>query len=118
RVLTRMKSEAERMTRLVSDLLTLAHLDEGRPLQLQDVDLVAIAIECTQQAKKLSLDKCKVSLDLATQERLNVQADPDYLKQMLCILLDNAIKYGCAAPDGCATLRLDKQGQHILVQVI
>src|SRR5947208_15348841 len=40
RVLKLMKNEAERMTRLVNDLLMLARLDEEHPLELSDVDLV------------------------------------------------------------------------------
>lgn len=117
RVLAIMKNEAERMTRLVNDLLTLARLDEGRPLRLQDVDLVDIAIEGVQHAKKLA-DNRKVSLDLVTQERLSIQADPERLKQMLWILLDNAIKYGRAAPDSSITLRLDKENKNALIQII
>ncbi|HJT57618.1 MAG TPA: histidine kinase dimerization/phospho-acceptor domain-containing protein, partial [Ktedonobacteraceae bacterium] len=39
RVLKLMKYEADRMTRLVNDLLTLARLDESRPLEMSDTDL-------------------------------------------------------------------------------
>jgi signal transduction histidine kinase len=118
RVLKLMKNEAERMTRLVNDLLTLARLDEGRALQIQDVDLVDIAVEGIQQAKTLAGDTCKVLLNLLTQERLKMQGDSERLKQMLLVLLENAIKYGCRAPEGKVVLVLDKQNEHALLQII
>jgi signal transduction histidine kinase len=122
RVLKLMKNEAERMTRLVNDLLTLARLDEGGPLNMTDVDLVDVAIEGVRQAKMLAIqrpdDGRKVLLDLATQERLKVRADAERLKQMLLLLLDNAIKYGLAGPDGWIILRLDKQDDYATLEVI
>jgi signal transduction histidine kinase len=118
RVLKLMKNEAERMTRLVNDLLTLARLDEGRSLQIQVVDLVDIAVEGVQQAKTLAGDICKVSLNLLTQERLKMQGDAERLKQMLLVLLENAIKYGCPGPDGKVVLILDKQNEHALLEVV
>ncbi len=118
RVLKLMKYEADRMTRLVNDLLTLARLDESRPLEMQNTDLVDIAIESVRQVKSQIPAHCKVSLDLATQERLKLQADAERLKQMLLILLDNAVKYGCRADNGLIILRLDKQDSDAVIQII
>ncbi len=118
RVLKLMKYEADRMTRLVNDLLTLARLDENRLLEMRSTDLVDIAIEGVRQIRSQSPEQCKISLDLATQERLKLQADAERLKQMLLILLDNAVKYGCAANNGLIILRLDKQDGNALIQVI
>ena len=118
RVLKLMKTEAERMTRLVNDLLMLSRLDEGDTLQTQSIDLVDIALESVEQAKVLTTDKRRVSLHFATDERLIVRANADKLKQALHILLDNAIKYGRPAPDGWIRLRIDKQDNNALLQVI
>ena len=118
RVLKLMKHEADRMTRLVNDLLTLARLDEDRPLEMRNTDLVDIAIESVRQVRIQAPENCKVSLDLATQERLKLQADAERLKQMLLILLDNAVKYGCGPNNGSIILRLDKQNDNALIQVI
>jgi len=122
RVLKLMKNEAERMTRLVNDLLTLARLDEGGPLNMTDVDLVDVAIEGVRQAKMLATERPddgrKVLLDLATQERLKVRADAERLKHMLLLLLDNAVKYGRAGPDGWIIVRLDKQDGYVILEVI
>ena len=118
RILKLMKYEADRMTRLVNDLLTLARLDEGRPLEMRNTDLVDIAIESVREVKSQAPASCKVSLDLATQERLKLQADAERLKQMLLILLDNAMKYGCGPENGSITLRLDRQVGNAIIQVI
>jgi two-component system OmpR family sensor kinase len=121
RVLKLMKNEAERMTRLVNDLLMLARLDEGVPLNMADVDLVDVAIEGVRQAKMLAMERPddgrKVLLDLATQERLKVRADIERLKQMLLLLLDNAVKYGRAGSDGYIIVRLDKQEGYAILEV-
>ncbi len=42
-VMGRIGSESSRMATLVEDLLTLARLDEGRPLEITDIDLVKLA---------------------------------------------------------------------------
>lgn len=118
RVLVRMKSEAERMTTLINDLLTLARLDDGHPLKLQYVDIVEVAMEVVSQARKRSGEGCEIMFDLATEERLGLQADRDRLKQLLFVLLDNAIKYGKLAPEGVVTVKLSGTGNQVLISVI
>jgi two-component system OmpR family sensor kinase len=121
RVLRLMKNESERMTRLVNDMLTLARLDEGRPLQYQPVDLLDIAVEGVEQARVLAgSEGSRIKLDLVTENRLIVQGDLDRLKQVIFILFDNAIKYGTppAGKEGAITLRLDRQDAQTIIQVI
>lgn len=118
RVLRLMKIEAERMTRLVNDLLMLARLDGGDPVPTQVIDLVDIAVESVEQTKILTTDERKISLLFVTAERLNVQANPDKIKQALHILLDNALKYGRPAPEGWIHLRIDKQNGDALLEVL
>ena len=118
RVLKLIKSEAERMTRLVNDLLTLAHFDVEQDIEKQYVDLVDIAVEGVEQAKVLATDGRKITIYFATHERLGVRANADHLKQVLHILFDNALKYGRPAPEGWIRLQLDQQDGHALIQVI
>ncbi len=60
-------------------------------------------------------DEHKITLMIATEERLGLQADKERIMQMLFILLDNALKYGRSAPDGIIILKLDKQkGRNII----
>ena len=118
RVLKLMRSEAERMTRLINDLLILARLDDDCIPDIEYIDLADLAVEGVEQAKLLGDDGRKVTLHFATDERLGVQANADRLKQVLHILFDNAIKYGRPAPEGWIKLQLDRQNGHALMQVI
>ena len=118
RVLKLMRSEAERMTRLINDLLILARLDDECVPDIEYIDLVDLAVEGVEQAKSLADDGRKVTLSFATNERLGIQANADRLKQVLHILFDNAIKYGRPAPEGWIKLQLDRQNGHALMQVI
>jgi two-component system, OmpR family, sensor kinase len=118
RVLGLMKNEAERMTKLVNDLLTLARLDEGHFTEAQGIDLVDLAVECLQQARKQAPKDHKLTLELATHERLTIHAGREPIQQMLLILLDNALKYGCTEEQRKVLLLLDKKAQHVLIEVI
>lgn len=108
RILTRMKNESERMTLLINDLLTVARLNDTHPLKLQYLDLVEMAVEGVTQAQKRANDGRKIILDIATLDHLGIQADRERIQQLIFILLDNALKYGKAAPSGEITLRLNK----------
>jgi two-component system OmpR family sensor kinase len=118
RVLKRMKNESERMTTLINDLLTLARLDDGQPLKTQYVDLTELAEEGIEQARAQADDGRTISLMIATQQPLGLQADKDRIKQLLFILLDNALKHGRQTPDGMITLRLDREGKQVTIRVI
>lgn len=118
RVLGMMKNEAERMTQLVNDLLALARLDEGHVPAPADLDLVAVAVECLQQARTQTPDGCRLALELATHQRLRIHANQEQIQQMLLILLQNALKYGCTGEQKRILLRLDKKVGHALVQVV
>ncbi len=97
RVLLATRREAERMSRLVNDLLTLARLDTGRPLETRPVDLLALAGECVDQARILAGQR-EVLMRTDGRGRLMVVGDPDRLKQVVLVLLDNALKYGRQTP--------------------
>ncbi|HEV7125964.1 MAG TPA: HAMP domain-containing sensor histidine kinase [Ktedonobacterales bacterium] len=107
KVLLATRREAERMSRLVNDLLTLARLDAGRPLDCQPVDLIALTGEAVDQARILAGQR-EVSLSTDGGGRLLIAADADRLKQVLLILLDNALKYGRPEPEGWVRVRVSR----------
>jgi two-component system OmpR family sensor kinase len=82
--------EALRLTRLVADLLALARADAGVALRHETVDLDAVALEAFRSARPLAHDQ---ELALDTLEPVQVIGDADRLKQLLLIVLDNALKY-------------------------
>jgi len=115
-VLRATRREAERMTRLVNDLLTLARLDAGRPLELQPLDLIALAGEAVDQARILAGER-EVTLRTDGAGRLIAPADGDRIKQVLLILLDNALKYGRPGPDGRVQVSVWRTPQFAQVSV-
>jgi two-component system OmpR family sensor kinase len=117
-ILSLMKNEAERMTDLVNHLLMLARLDEGHFPTPQAIDLVDVVIGSLQEARKKAPEGYKLALDLVTQDRLQIQADSEQIKQLLLVLLDNAVKYGCAGEQKQILLLLDKRDRQIQIQVI
>jgi two-component system OmpR family sensor kinase len=110
------KREAERMSRLVTDLLTLARLDTGRPLETQSVNLIALAGECVDQARILAGER-QVMMFNDSGGRLMVMGDPDRLKQVMLVLLDNALKYGRQTPDGWVRLSVSRRDGQAIVRI-
>jgi len=87
-----MTEEAERMSRLVDDLLTLARADAGRQLQVAPVVLPPLLDDLARQARLL-LPERTINYAPAVNTRVPVLANRDALKQIVLILLDNALKH-------------------------
>ncbi len=93
-VLDDLIGESERLSRLVSDLLILARADAGRKLELEPVVLTPLVDDVCRQARLLAPER---DIACTSDGALAVQANEDALKQVLLILLDNAIKHGKGA---------------------
>ena len=89
--LRRVQSESARMTVLVDDLLLLARLDAGRPLEREPVDLSRLVIETTSDAR-VARDDHRWRLDLPDEPVL-VEGDEHRLHQVMANLLSNAGKH-------------------------
>ena len=118
RVLTLMKAQSERMSTLINDILTISRLDNRQPLKTQYVDIVELAMEGIEQTRLRATDDRRISLVIATRERLGMQADRERIKQLFFILLDNALKHGRPAPDGQITVQLEKNKGQIIIRII
>jgi two-component system OmpR family sensor kinase len=99
-ILEDVSAEAERMSRLVADLLLLAQADAGQHLTLRPLDLGAVARDATRAARLLREDVAVELGDLP--DGLLVRGHADRLRQVLMILLDNAVKHAPAG--GLVTL--------------
>ena len=86
--MSRVQSETERMTHLVEDLLLLARLDSGRPLERESVDLSRVAVDAVSDAHVAGPDH-QWELDLP-EEPVIVSGDAARLHQVVANLLANA----------------------------
>ena len=99
-------SEAGRMRSLVEEMLTLARADNMvRTAVLTEVSLSDIAADCALAFEPVAFEAGK-SLDYTLAENITVLGDGEKLRQLISVLLDNAIKYG--ADGGTVTLSLEK----------
>ena len=89
--LDKVEEESGRMTTLVEDLLLLARLDSGRPLQRDPVDLTRLLLEAVSDARVLAPDH-RWRLDLP-DHALEVTGDEQRLHQVVTNLLTNARRY-------------------------
>ena len=89
--LDKVETESARMTALVEDLLLLARLDAGRPLERKQVDLSRLLLEAVDDARVVDRDR---SWRLALpDEPITVTGDAARLHQVVTNLLTNARKY-------------------------
>ncbi len=101
-------AEADHMAHLVEDLLTLARADEGRAaLTKSTFDIGALADEVGRDMGALA-ELRGVALETSTTP-VNVEADPQRIRQLMVILLDNALKY--TPPGGSVWLNVARSGR-------
>lgn len=111
--LHRVESEGTRMTNLVDDLLLLARLDSGRPLEHQQVDLTRLCADIISDAHAAGPDH-HWNLDVP-DEPVTVVGDEARLHQVIANLLANARVH---TPSGTTvTLSLNVSGNAAVLRV-
>ena len=118
-MLTELRAEVERLATLVNDLFTLARADsDGRLFTPVQVQLDEVVLEAVTTAGWIA-SRREISLDVAEAEEAVIDGDPALLRQLVLILLDNAIKFShvggsvqisVSADSGVATIVIQDEG--------
>jgi two-component system OmpR family sensor kinase len=111
----RVEDEAKRMASLVDELLLLARLDQGRPLESSPVDLVELAEAAVGDARAADCART-VRLVVADDGAHLVRGDRARLHQVLANLLANVRAH---TPAGTAAeVRISRDGEHEVIDVL
>jgi two-component system, OmpR family, sensor kinase len=90
KAMRRIEEEADRMGSLVDDMLLLARLDQGRPLERQPVDLTRLARDAVDDARAVAPNR---PIDFSPNGAVFVPGDELRLRQVLGNLLQNANRH-------------------------
>ena len=111
--------EAGHMKTLVNDLLQLARADESVAgtadiLKRTDVDLSEIVSSAALEFDAVAFER-GTSVEDSVAEGVHVQGDADWLRRMVRILIDNAVKYAAVGTTVKVTLEQRSKGCRLTV---
>ena len=109
RYLNRIKSNTDRLSRLINDLLDLSRIESGRvEVRPTTLPLTALAEEVAEHMKALAAEKL-IRIEVPPLDpSVTVWADRDKVTQVLMNLIGNAVKF--TPQDGKITVALEKNG--------
>ncbi len=112
RIVSGIRTETARMDRLVNDLLTLARLDEGVPMQSAPVELVGLASEAVHTATAVGPEW---PVRFSAARPVEVTGDKDRLRQVIDNLLANVRAH--TPPGTTATVHVAVLGDQAQLEV-
>lgn len=112
-VLEDMKSEVKKMSTLVSDLLIVARSDNNAlKIKIQKFDLGRLLRQNVRMMRPLA-EKKNIYLYGENLEKVMMTGDEQKIKQLILILVDNAIKY--TPESGTVTVKLEHADIHSVI---
>ena len=102
RFIGHIRKEASRLVNLIDDIIRLSQLDEGAPLPMEEVDLLALATDVAGILEASAASK-QVSLSVSGQG-FSVLGVRRMLHEVIYNLCDNAIKYN--VPGGTVNIHV------------
>lgn len=109
------KSETERMSGLTNDLLYLTQIDDSRSSMIHAKFNMSDAVETIILTMEAVIFEKNISLDYSIEPQLMVHGNSEQIKQVILILLDNAVKYSRAK--GSVNVSLKKQNNDVVLAV-
>ena len=108
------KTQVRRLARLTNDLIHLSKLDEGKDsLKFIDFSVSDLAKETVTSFTGLATVNNK-KLEANIQPNLTLNGDTESIRELLTILLDNAIKYSTG--DVNISIEVKKKNGHIVIE--
>jgi two-component system phosphate regulon sensor histidine kinase PhoR len=98
--------EAERLSRLISDILTLSQIEQTRVIKDDRVDVSSTINQVVMLVKKTA-DNKKIKLTTSGEKIEGLYGDADLFKQMLINLVDNAVKYSGEGSEVVISTRME-----------
>ncbi|MBP5733340.1 MAG: HAMP domain-containing histidine kinase [Lachnospiraceae bacterium] len=106
---------SKRMKKLVENLLELARLDNGHSeIKAAPIDYSLLLNNCILPFEPLFFEN-RQELSCEIEENVTVTGDPEKLRQVVTILLDNSLKYG--DPGESVTVSLRQQSHNCVLSV-
>lgn len=106
--------EAVRMATLIDELLTLARLDQARPVERTPVDLLTLAEDAVADARAIQSDRT-ITLDVDADTDVTITGDDHLLRQVFANVVGNALMHTPA--DSAITVTLRAAPDHVNVVV-
>jgi heavy metal sensor kinase len=114
--LTQILGESERMTRLVDDLLFLAHCDaESQQMPMAVLNFSGLVQSlCSQVAPVASDRQIKIATEISNGDMM-ITGNDLALRRLVLALLDNAVKY--SKPGGTVVVRLFRASERAVLEI-
>lgn len=113
--LNNIKSESERMNELITNLLDLAKLENGKNKEIYNVEDLSKIAEMSVLTFESLMFENKIKFEYNIQKDLKLKCNSVQIKQLIAILLDNAIKH--SEENGEIKVFLEKQKNDIILSV-
>lgn len=115
KLLVNLLEETERLSRITEGLLLLSRADAGHlEIEPRPIDLASLLHDLLEDAEILAAP-WEISIEHEVPPSAPLHGDPNFLRQLLLNLIDNAIKYNERA--GVVKVRLDRAGEHWVIHV-
>ena len=113
--LNNIRSESERMNDLITDLLDLAKLENGTIKENYQKENLSKIVERSLLTFESLMFENKIKLTYNIEESINLNCNINQIKQLIAILLDNAIQH--SKKNGEINVILEKEKNEIVLKV-